>query len=121
MENLFDNKRGKLLYEVIMHLILVGLIFAMFLFATAGRIDSKSVKQEILEKQIALVIDAAEPGMSFFIEKENLHGVINSLEIRDNRVFVRVADFKSLKGFPLFSIYDVSVEELEDKYIVRVE
>ncbi|MCK4649773.1 hypothetical protein KAT36_00935 [Candidatus Pacearchaeota archaeon] len=115
------NKRGSLLNEVIIHVILISLVFAIFLFAMAGRIDGRDVKQQVLEKQIALLIDSAEAGMSFEISKINVNGVVGELEIRDGRVFVGIGGFRSVKGYPYFSKYSVDVDEEKDKFVVRVE
>ena len=51
------------------------LLFALFFYATAGRVGTNDVKQQVLEKQIALMIDSAEPGMSFDIYRINKNGI----------------------------------------------
>ena len=109
-----------------MHLILVALLFALFFYATAGRIGTKDVKQQVLEKQIALMIDSAEPGMSFSVFKINGNGIVSNIELSDGNVHAFVANQKLSKGYPYFSKYDVDVNfvdsagDLEDKFVVSV-
>ena len=114
------EKRGGLLNQVIIHIILIGIILALFLFATAGKINARGVKQQVLEREVALLIDAAVPGMSFEIEKRNINGVVSLVEIKEGRVFVRVEGLNAFEGYPYFSRYFVSVEELDDKFVVSV-
>ena len=110
-----------------MHLILVALLFALFFYATAGRVGTKDVKQQVLEKQMALMIDSAESGMSFSVYKINSNGVVNNIELSDGKVHVLVDGQKVSRGYPYFSKYDVGVKfvnnegELEDKFVVSVE
>jgi len=120
------RKRGELMYEVIMHLILIALVFVLFFYATAGRVGTKEVKQQLLERQIALIIDSAEPGMSFSVYKINGNGIISNIELIDGKVHAYVADQKLSKGYPYFSKYDVNVEfvdsedDSEDKFVMSV-
>jgi len=115
------NKKASILNEVVIHIILIALILAVFLFATAGRVGGRDVKQQVLEKQIALLIDSAETGMSFEIYKINMNGLVDNVEIRNGKVFVGVEGFASTKGYPYFSRYSVEVDEDENKFIVRVK
>lgn len=118
---LIKNKHGEILQQVVMHIILIAIIFAVFFTATAGRIDSREVRQQIIEKQTALLIDSAIPGMSFSLEKIGLYGEIGDLRISEGRVYGDLVDFPSIKGYPYFSKYNIYVDETEDKFIVRVE
>ena len=115
------EKKGGLLNQVIIHLILIGIILALFLFATAGKINARGVKQQVLEKEVALLIDVAVPGMSFEIEKNNFNGYVSGVEVKEGRVFVEVAGLNAFKGYPYFSRYGVSVEEEDDKFVVSVK
>ena len=114
------NKKGTLLNEVIIHIVLIGIIFALFLFATAGKINARGVRQQVLEKQTALLIDAAVPGMSFEIEKNWFNGAVHDVNVQEGRIFISVAGLDSFVGYPYFSPYSVKVEEADDKFIVRV-
>ena len=116
-----EKKFGNVMYEVIIHLVLVALIFALFVFVTAGRTSSKEVKQQILEKQLALLIDSAPEGMSFSVYKLNKNGFISKIELKEGRVYAYIEDQKSSKGYPYFSVYDVSVLEAQNKYTVSVK
>jgi len=115
------NKKASLLNEIIIHIILIALVLAVFLFATAGKIGGRDVKQQVLEKQIALLIDSAEAGMSFEIYKLNMNGLVDNVEIRNGKVFVSVEGFASTKGYPYFSRYSVEVDSDETKFTVRVK
>ncbi|MFH0711599.1 MAG: hypothetical protein V1889_00570 [archaeon] len=114
------KKKGSLLHQVIIHLILIGIILALFLFVTAGKINARGVKQQVLEKEIALLVDAAVPGMSFEIEKNNLDGFVSDVRIENGKVFVEVAGLSAFEGYPYFSKYDVRVAEEDDKFVVSV-
>jgi hypothetical protein len=114
------RKRGSLLNEIIIHIVLIGIIFALFLFATAGKVNARGVRQQVLERQVALLIDAAVPGMSFEVKKKNLNGVVSSVEVKEGRVFVEVAGLAATRGYPYFSRYSIMVEEDSNKFIVRV-
>lgn len=114
------NKHGALLNQVIIHLVLIGIIFALFLFATAGKINARGVRQQVLEKEIALLIDAAVPGMSFEIQKSNVAGSVHGMEIKEGKVLVAVAGLASFRGYPYFSRYSVSVKEEDNKFVVSV-
>jgi hypothetical protein len=115
------KKRGEVLNQVVVHLVLIGLIFAIFIFATAGRINGRDMKQQVLEKEIALLIDSAESGMEFGIQKRMINGVINNIEIKEGKVFVTVEGLGSFKGYPYFSKHSVSVRAEGNKFIISVK
>lgn len=115
------KKKGSILDSFVINIILVAIIFAVFLLAVSGRVNSRDVHQQVLEKQLALLIDSADVGMSFGVEKVNVKGLIDDVEIRDGRVFVKVDGFPSFKGYPYFSRYDVNVESEGDKFVVYVK
>jgi hypothetical protein len=114
------GKRGSILNKVIIHLILIGLILAIFITATAGKINSRGVRQQILEKEVALLIDSAIPGMDFEVQKGYVNGVVNSVVFRGGKVHIGVEGYDSFVGYPYFSKYSVRVVEEGDKFIVRV-
>jgi hypothetical protein len=129
MERLKKNKKAGMVHQVIIHLILIAIIFGMFFLATVGRTNSRAVKQQVLEKQIALLIDAAEPGVSIDVYQINGNGVVGGLVLSNGKVFVTINNLISTRGYPYFSKYDVSVEfsdgvkgdKIDDKYIVSVK
>jgi hypothetical protein len=113
-------KKAEVLNQVVIHIILVTLIFALFFMASAGKINARDVKQQVNEKQIALLIDSAVSGMSFEIKKNNENGIISKIEIKEGRVFVVVSGFASRQGYPYFSKYSVTVKEETDRFIIFV-
>jgi len=115
------SKKASIINKVIIHVILVGLIFAIFLTAVAGKINGRDVKQQVLEKQIALLIDSAESGMSFEIIKSNINGFVSDVKIKNGKVFITIDGFSSYKGYPYFSKYSVGVEKFDDKFVVSVK
>ena len=115
------NKRGSMLQEVIIHIVLVGIIFVLFLFATADKASSRAVKGQVIEKQLALLIGVAEPGMEFSINKLNLNGNLGKLEIKGGEIFAYVDRIEISEGYPYFSKYDVSIKEEDTKFVVWVE
>jgi len=114
------NKLGGIMHDVIIHLILIALIFGLFYVASMMRVNSRGVRQQVLEKQIALLIDSADVGIELEIMKENKNGFISGVELKEGKVFVYVAGLTYSKGYPYFSQHDIYVESLEDKFLVRV-
>ena len=113
-------KKASLLHQWIIHIILIGLIFTVFLMATAERANGRGVKQQVLEKQIALLIDSATAGMEFEIRKTNVNGLVEDVRVKDGKVFVKVAGLASVKGYPYFSKYSIDVRNNGDKFAVIV-
>ena len=114
------NKRGSLLNQIVVQIILVVVILSLFVAVTGNRVNSSGVRQQVLEKEIALLINSAVPGMSFEIYELNVNGLIRSVEVRDGRIFISVDGFSSLYGYPYFSKYDVSVVEESNKFVVKI-
>ena len=104
-----------------MHKILIGMIFALLFMATAGRLNSNGVKQQVLEKQLALLIDSAVPDMTFIVNKANVNGVINNLEVKEGKIFAYIGSQTFSKGYPYFTKYNVNVEKQEDKFLIRIK
>ena len=120
MENI-KNKRGSIGKQIIIQIILIVFIFVMFLLVTADKINSRGTRQEVLEKEVALLIDSAVPGMSFEIPKLNVNGMVEKVELRNGNVFVSVDGLAALEGYPYFSRYSVSVSGEPNKFVVRVD
>jgi hypothetical protein len=114
-------KKGQILNSVVVHLILIGIIFALFFLANADKINQRGVKQQVIEKEISLLIESGVPGMSFEIKKINFNGNISRIEIKEGKVFATVAGFRSASGYPYFSPYSISVIEEEDKFVVKLD
>jgi len=115
------NKHGQLLNQIIIQIILVALIFAAFLMVTADKINARGVRQQVVESELALLIDSAVPGMNFAIWKTNMNGIINNVQIKDGKIFVTIDGLGSIDGHIYFSKYDVSVEDQGDKFVVFVK
>jgi len=109
------------MHTVIIHIILIGIIFALFFMATAGKINGRGVLQQVLEKQTALLIDSAVPGMSFEVRKMNQNGIVQKVSLKDGKIWIVVEGLNSLKGYPYFSRYDIEVVEELDKFVVFVK
>ena len=81
-------KKADIVYQTLTHLILITLIFAIFFLAATSKVSSKVVKQQVLEKQTALLIDAADAGMTIIIDKTYVSGgTIGNIELKEGRVF----------------------------------
>ncbi len=106
--------------QVLVQIILIGLIFAIFFMAISDKINSRGVRQQVLEKQMALLIDSAVPGMNFTVSRDNLYGIVQKVEVKNGRVFFAVSGLVSLKGYPYFTKYSVSVVEDLDKFVVII-
>ncbi len=115
------KKKGSILNNSVINIILVAIIFAVFLLAVSGRVNSRDVHQQVLEKQLALLIDSADVGMSFGVTKVNLKGLVDNIEVHDGRVFAKVDGFPSFKGYPYFSRHSVSVSDEGDKFVVYIK
>ena len=115
------NKKGALLNQVLIQILLVILVFAAFLMVTADKVNSRGVRQQVVESELALLIDSAVPGMSFGVWKTNMNGLINNVELKDSRIYVSLEGLGALKGRAYFSRHDVSVEEKDDKFVVLVK
>ena len=115
------HKRGSLLQKYTIHLIILALLLLLFMYATAQKSDTRYVKQQIVEKQIALLIDAALPGMEFSIQKQNLDGVIQEVKVEQGRVHVMVDGLHSTSGYRHLSMHTIIVEELNDAFVIKVQ
>ncbi len=114
------NKGGNLLFQMTIHIILVVLIFGMFFASATQRVNSRDVKQQVFEKQLALMIDSAEQGMIFKIPKVNRNGVVNSIEIRDGRIFAYISGLSVSKGYPYFTKYNLELNSDVDYFYIKV-
>lgn len=90
------NKRGTILVEnvifIVLNLVFLSILF-LFLFS---KMESVAVLEERYSKQIALIIDAAKPGMMIFldmkdaIEKTEKEEIDEIVKINDNTVTVKL-------------------------------
>ena len=109
------------MYQTIIHLILIGLVFAMLFLATSASASSRGVKQQVLEKQIALVIDSANIGTTIVVQRVYQNGVITDLKIQGGKVYVAVDSLESNRGYGYFSKYSVSSDSDKDNYYIYIK
>jgi len=114
------GKKANLLQQSLTHIILIGLLFGLFFLATMAKANSRAVTQQILEKQLALVIDLGEPGMDFYVSKLNIRGYVNDISVRGGRIYAYVSDYKISEGYPFFTKYNVSVETTNEGFLVKI-
>jgi hypothetical protein len=115
------GKRGNLVEQVLIHIILIALLFALFFMANAGKINARGLKQQMIEKQTALIIEASEPGFIYEIEKFNEDGFIDDMAIKQGRVYAKVNGLTSAKGYPFSSPYSVTLEKKDYKFVIKIE
>jgi len=115
------NKKANLLHQILVQLILIALIFGLFYLSTMAKANSRVVKQQVLEKEIALLIDSAEPETNLYIYKLNINGYINKIILKNSSVSVYVDEYSLSKGYPFFTRYNVSISEDQDKFIIYIK
>lgn len=118
-----SKKRGSTLQQTLVHLILVAIVLALLFVAVVGRSSSSEIKQQLLEKQTAILIEASTPGTVLELNKENVYGAtrINNLRIEGTRIYIEVDATKSAKGYPFFSKYNVTATEKPTKWLIHID
>lgn len=114
------EKKASILNEVLVQLILIAVVILVFFMAVSGRATGRGVKQQVAEKEIALLIDAAVPTTRFEIFKKSPYGVIQKIDVSKGRVKVWVDGLASFKGYPYYTRFDVSVEEKKDRFLIWI-
>jgi cell division protein FtsL len=115
------NKRGTdAERSILMQIIFIAIVLALFMISVGNKINARGVRQDIVENQVATLIEAAVPGFSFEIAKLNSNGVVNDLKLEDGRVYAEVDDLKSVDGRAYFSQYNVELIEEPSKYRVVI-
>lgn len=116
------------MYQMIMHIVLVAFLCAMFFFAMVGMAGSRGVRQQVLEKQTALLIDAARQGSIISVFKKNQVGndknefsYVENVRLQNGNVLVDVDELKSIKGYRYFNKNKIRVEEKEDRFDIYIE
>ena len=115
------SKKASLMHQIIVHLILIALIFAMFFMSASYRTESKGVKQQVLEKQLALLIDSAEPNTTIIVRQIYMNGKVSNMEIKQGRIFVYVNDQGYSKGYPYFTKYELGLEKDNENYYIKIK
>ena len=114
------KKKSELLNQAIIHLILIALIFVLFFGSATMNVNSRTVKQQVLEKQLALMIDSAHSGTVIAVNKMNLNGFVDSLEIKGQRIFAGINGLSEGEGYPFFSSRAVKMDEDENKFYIYI-
>jgi hypothetical protein len=83
--------------------------------------EGRGVRQDIIESQLAMFIDAAEPGMTFDVFRVNADGLIEDIKVDGNKVYVKIDGLESSSGKSYFTPYSVRVSKEEGKYQVIIE
>ena len=103
------KKRGKRGEEAIMfniiYILIAILILASFLVFIGGIASGRLVKSQIIAKEIALLIDGAEPGTSIEITHEKAE-----IKIDEEKGEVAVKIDKSEETFTFFTKYGIDFE-----------
>ena len=115
------GKRGDVLHEIIIQIIIIAIVIVASIFAVEAKANTNGVKQQILEKELAIIIDASDNGYKFEVSKQNRDGLVDKIEIRDGRIFVGVNGFFIGEGYPFFSAHKIRIEEDKTKFIIIVE
>ncbi len=125
------NKRGNILTENIIFIVLNLVFFTILILFLFSRMGDTAVLEEKYAKQIALIIDSAKPGMEINLnmedavkkaEDENWEGKIVS--ISDNIVTVKLTDgggysYSFFNDVRLSKLYFYSKEG--NNYIFKIE
>jgi hypothetical protein len=114
------KKSGEIAQQNIILVIIIALVFVLFITGIAQRGDARGVKQEVLEKQIALFIDSAESGINLSLRRQNINGHIDDIRVKDGRVYVSVEGLSSAFGYPYFSSFRVRVYDRPDGFTLEV-
>ncbi len=115
MKSLIKNKRGNILTENIIFIILNLVFLSILIVFLVSRTGAAAVLEEMHAKQIALMIDAAEPGMTIHLEMEDAVKIAkregikfsDAVKIKDNVVTVRLRE-KGGHSYSFFNDVDAS-------------
>ena len=117
---ILKNKKAQALQNNLIQIILIGLILILFVTAITSKSDSRSIKQQVLEKQTALLIDSAIPDTDIILEKANLNGAIQDIKINKNHILITIDGLVSLKGHYFFTKYKVEIIETKSSFIIQI-
>ena len=114
------DKKANILQTTLIHIVLIGLIAIIFISSTGQRIDSRYTQQQVVEKQLALFIDSAIPGMEFTILKVKGEIIITNIEILDNKIYATVNGLPSTTGHPIFSQHQINVQNNNFELVITI-
>ena len=119
----FKDRKGEILFPVVMFIVLNLIFFSMLLFFVYKASLGALVYEQAYSKEIALMLDGAKPGMQFKIdftkglevaEKNKWTGAF--VQIKDNSVVVSL-DKRGGYTMNYFTDYKVGVS-YEEKFLV---
>jgi hypothetical protein len=120
-----ENKRGNVLTENLIFIILNIAFISIILIFVFTRMDNAATLEETYSKQIALMIDAAQPGTEIHLnmgdafdraDKERYYN--SAVSVENNVVNVKLSEGAG-HDYSFFNNADVSVTEYrEDKLVV---
>lgn len=129
MRKIIKNKRGNILTENIIFLILNLVFISILLLFVFSRVDNAAVLEEKYAKQIALIIDSSEPVMAITlemidaVESASSNGISPEeiISINENIITVNLRDERGY-SYSFFNDVDVSINyEDPDKYVIFIE
>lgn len=118
---MIKSKKASLLHQTLIHVILIAVIFALFFMAASYRANSRLVKQQVLEKELALMIDVAVPDTTIIVSKIYMNGKVDDLKVEEGKIFAYIDNQELSKGYPYTSRFDVSVEKDEENYFIIIK
>ncbi len=116
------NKKGaEIIQQILVQILIVAALFVLFFAAASMRANSDNAKQQVLEKQLALLIDSAKAETTLTVYKAQMKGTIENIELKNGRIFVYIGNTKITKGYPYFSKYGVEIEGEPDKFLIKIK
>jgi hypothetical protein len=115
------NKRGNIIHKTTVQLIISALVIVLFLMVLMGRGTSDEIKRELIQKELAILIGAAEPGTTIELNKYNVNGEIKDIRIEENKIFVDIDNIKSSKGYPIFHEGKITLEKQQNRYLIKID
>lgn len=106
--------------KMVIQLLFALFVFAMFFSYASYKVNSKTVNQQILDKQLSLFVDSAEKGTEMWISKQQEKFYVSKIEVKDGRIFSFVEGIGFSRGYPYISKYNLNVQDSGDKLILRV-
>lgn len=114
--NLLSKKRGMTRLQSFIIYIILPLIILLSLIFFINRISSgKSIEEQVLAKQLALLIDAAKPGTEIILTIEGF-----MVEISEKEVKVKSEREGIGYSYEFFTPYNIGYEKQDNKLILKV-
>ncbi len=107
--------------QMIVSLIIIGFVAVIFMFGIVRKLDDRGVKQDLAEKQTALLIEASLPNTNIIIYKKNFGMTVSSVKIKDGKIFIDLDGLISLKGTSFISNNHVLVMEEEKQFRIVIK